>query len=185
MGGLGTGRYLKKNGYRSQTEIMQEHVEKVSEICKEYNLQPMTWSDMFFRSKNLTGQYYKEVEFSKEDIEKVPENMDNLGLSKVCMWQDILLGLCDYNLKDIDFYDHYNALEKEMNSLSLKYGDYKILFDFYEALAKVLKTKSYMGIRLYKAYKSGDKDELLNLKDIEAKNKNAHFSGYSLFFVQK
>jgi len=72
-----------------------------------------------------------------------------------------------------------------MNSLSLKYGDYKILFDFYEALAKVLKTKSYMGIRLYKAYKSGDKDELLNLKDIEAKNKNAHFSGYSLFFVQK
>jgi len=302
MGGLGTGRYLKKNGYRSQTEIMQEHVEKVSEICKKYNLQPMMWSDMFFRSKNATGQYYKEVEFTKEDIEKVPknmdlvywdyyftepehyemminqhkvltdkivfagsvrncqtfgthlnktivtidaalseckkagikevfatvwgddhressnfsilpglchfaehaycdnpskeyvakrfkactnmeykdftkldlfdkiekfngENLDNLGLSKVCMWQDILLGLCDYNLKDIDFYDHYNALEKEMNSLSLKYGDYKILFDFYEALAKVLKTKSYMGIRLYKAYKNGDKDALLNLKD--------------------
>ncbi len=54
--GLGRGQYLDKNGYINRTDIMKAHLEKVCELCKKYGLEPMMWSDMFFRI--LTGDYY-------------------------------------------------------------------------------------------------------------------------------
>ncbi len=45
---LGTGQYLKKNGYRKNGEIIKEHLDRVIEIIRKYGLEPMMWDDMFF-----------------------------------------------------------------------------------------------------------------------------------------
>lgn len=46
--GLGLGEYLNRHGYRDRFEIYNEHLAKVTEICKEYGYRPMMWSDMYF-----------------------------------------------------------------------------------------------------------------------------------------
>ncbi len=55
---LGLGDYLVKNGYRKKFDIMNQHLERVLEIVKKHNLQPMLWSDMYFRAASKTGDYY-------------------------------------------------------------------------------------------------------------------------------
>ena len=300
---LGLGNYLKKNGYRPQKEIMREHINRVYEICKKYGLMPMMWSDMHFRGKSKTADYYdKTVKFTIDDKKAVPENMQliywdyyhrdrehyrkmlelhskisdhlifaacarndrtfgihlntsletmqagieeckkagvkesfvciwgddhkessnfallpglmwfaehsycdepdeervkrrfkscvnaeyddfikidlfdcveefngknphNNNVSKTCMWQDILLGLCDKNFEGVDFDSHYEKLEKDMHELSIKYSDYRIMFEFYERLARVLKTKASIGIRIENAYKKNDTLQLKQLAD--------------------
>lgn len=57
---VGAGRYLERNGYRPRIEILQEHLDRVLELCGRYGLQPQMWSDMFF---NLAyGSYDKAAE---------------------------------------------------------------------------------------------------------------------------
>ena len=67
---LGLGQYLRLNGYRERYEIMAEHLEMVCRICREMGLEPMMWSDMFFRLKSPTGGYYdlpEDEEFTLSD----------------------------------------------------------------------------------------------------------------------
>ena len=75
---VGLGQYLEKNGYRNRSEIIVEHLERVSEIAKKYGFTCHMWSDMFFRLIN-NGQYYTEdldkVKIAPEIIAKVPENV--------------------------------------------------------------------------------------------------------------
>lgn len=47
--GLAQGNYLSKNGYRSKSDVMLEHTNKIIEIAKKYNFSPMMWGDMFIR----------------------------------------------------------------------------------------------------------------------------------------
>lgn len=300
---LGLGNYLKKNGYTTQSELMAQHVKRVCEITDKYNLKPMMWSDMFFRAKSKTCDYYDySVDFSEEDKKSVPNNMslvywdyyhfkseeyavmlnlhkkltdklifagavrntfsfgshhdktlatseaslsvckqegidevfatvwgddqrecstfsilpglqvfaehtyslspdeetlsrrfkacvnadysafcdislfdcvpeyngknlNNSSVSRVCMWQDILLGLFDKDLRNTDFSQHYERLEEKMADYAKKYDEFKTLFEFYAQLAKVLKTKAYLGIRITTAYKNNNKDELKLIRD--------------------
>ena len=46
--GLGLGKYLEKNGFRDRFAIFNEHLARVTEICREYGYRPMMWSDMYF-----------------------------------------------------------------------------------------------------------------------------------------
>ena len=75
---VGLGRYLDQHGYRNRSEILVEHLNRVSEIAKKYGFTCHMWSDMFFRLIN-NGQYYTEdldkVKVSPEIAEKVPENV--------------------------------------------------------------------------------------------------------------
>jgi len=91
---LGIGRYLKLNGYRERQDIYFEHLEKVKEMTKSYGLEPMMWSDMFFRmaGKNLSGymEYDPRVEFSDEVKQKTPKGV------KEVFW--------DYYRSDENFY---------------------------------------------------------------------------------
>lgn len=69
---LGLGRYLSLNGYRERYRIMEEHLEMVCRICGEQGLEPMMWSDMFFRLKSPAGGYYdlpEDTEFTLSDKE--------------------------------------------------------------------------------------------------------------------
>lgn len=71
---LGSGVYLQKNGYHTQFEIMTQHLNRVIPLVKSYGLEPMIWSDMYFRAVSKTGDYYDEaVEFTPEMIQQVPD----------------------------------------------------------------------------------------------------------------
>ncbi|MEG2596907.1 MAG: beta-N-acetylhexosaminidase [Oscillospiraceae bacterium] len=75
-GFLGLGRYLKKHGYHTSHELMIKHLNRVNEIIKSMNLEPMIWSDMFFSSSSPTYFYYDlESVIPQEVIDQVPENI--------------------------------------------------------------------------------------------------------------
>lgn len=71
---LGRGKYLDRNGVEKSSDIMLKHLARVTEICREFELSPMIWSDMFFRMQ--FGRYYvKEGEITPEVVAKVPEGL--------------------------------------------------------------------------------------------------------------
>ena len=90
---LGLGRYLRKNGYRNQHEIMLEHLNKVTDMCHKLGYHPMIWSDRFFRMVNPDGGYYsRDVEIPESVVDLVPS-----GLT-IIYW--------DYYKKDEPFFTH-------------------------------------------------------------------------------
>lgn len=76
---LGTGAYLKKNGYKERQDIYFEHLEKVKQMTLSYGLEPMMWSDMFFRLAGRDLESYKEydmrVRFTDEVKKKTPKGV--------------------------------------------------------------------------------------------------------------
>lgn len=54
---LGLGNYLKENGYRDSSQLIQEHSAKVLEICRELGWKPMMWSDMYITANTKKGYY--------------------------------------------------------------------------------------------------------------------------------
>ncbi len=106
---LGTGNYLETYGYKPRDDIFFEHLIKVREMTLSYGLTPMMWSDMFFRfaGKNINPyfDYHKDVVFTPEVIEKIPQ-----GVQPV-FW--------DYYNDDQSWYDvnvrkHQQVFDEEM-----------------------------------------------------------------------
>lgn len=91
---IGMGVYYKKHGPTDKFAIMKSHLERVNEIVKKYELEPMIWSDMFFRLGSETGEYY--------DLDaKMPDNISELipkGMKMV-------------------YWDYYNEEEKVCEAL--------------------------------------------------------------------
>lgn len=74
---LGLGRYLQKNGYKPRFDIMLNHLNHVVEMAKKLGLEPMIWSDMFFRLGSATGDYYDMKSVIPQDVpEKIPGNVE-------------------------------------------------------------------------------------------------------------
>lgn len=72
--GLGTGQYRVKNGVRDSFEIMNDHLKEVVAITEKLGLEPMMWSDMYYRFGSETGDYYDlESNVPSEIIEGIPE----------------------------------------------------------------------------------------------------------------
>ncbi len=76
---LGTGAYLDLNGYRDRRDIYFEHLKRVRDIARGYGLEPMMWSDMFFRLAGKDLEHYREyderVVFSDEVKARIPKNV--------------------------------------------------------------------------------------------------------------
>ena len=72
---LGLGRHLTANGYRPKFEIMTQHLERVLEITRRLELQPMMWSDMFFRALSPTGSYH-DVTVPDELASSIPQDVE-------------------------------------------------------------------------------------------------------------
>lgn len=99
-----------------------------------------------------------------DGMDCVPEyngnNKDDSKLSHLCMWQDILLGLFDSNLRGMDFSLHYEDLAYKFRTCAANSGSYSSMFEFAEKTAKVLSLKAYMGIRLAKAYRENNRVDM-------------------------
>lgn len=72
--GLGRGNYQTRNGAEAPHEIFGKHIERVLEIAKEFDYDPMVWSDMYFRFISSTNNYYDLNTEITEDIKKVVPN---------------------------------------------------------------------------------------------------------------
>ncbi|MFC0472120.1 beta-N-acetylhexosaminidase [Halalkalibacter kiskunsagensis] len=73
---LGLGTYLEENGYRQRFSIMNEHLKKVVSIADKYHLNPIIWSDMYFRLGSKNGNYYDlNADIPADVIESIPENL--------------------------------------------------------------------------------------------------------------
>jgi len=70
---LGRGKYYDVHGPRNRVDIMQEHVEKVLEICKKYNVTPEMWGDMYIR---MAYGAYDRGEMTFDKSEEVAKSID-------------------------------------------------------------------------------------------------------------
>ena len=107
---LGQGRYLHKNGYKSKFEIMKEHLGKVMEIVKKHDLQPMMWSDMYFRSTSKSGDNYYDVECD------IPDDVINANP------KEMQLVYWDYFHEDPEFCVEWIDRHKKFGSLPIFAG---------------------------------------------------------------
>lgn len=300
---LGLGNYLNKNGYQNRFEIMNSHLQRVLSICRKYGMEPMIWSDMYFRLKSPSGDYYDllpETDFS--DLPEIPEGVamvywdyyhdekkhyenyiklhkklsdqtlfaggawiwngvapnyswmaatlmpaleacrengvsevictfwqdngaetpmaaGNLSLttfaeacfsgenglqgeeqrgngdymeflwgdgrgvwwlldrfdnvpgagknnryadnpSKFLLYQDVMLGLFDEQIRDLGLTKHYQKLAEELAEYRSRHSGANVLFEYYEVLARLLEQKAELGIRIHDSYHSGDRDYL-------------------------
>ncbi|MBO7170945.1 MAG: hypothetical protein J6W28_07200 [Clostridia bacterium] len=79
--GLGLGSYLKKHGLVPAHEILLRHLSRVVEIAKEFDFEPIMWSDMFFRLEH--GNYERldtpeEVALSDEIVSLCPKDVSQV-----------------------------------------------------------------------------------------------------------
>lgn len=99
--GLGSGAYLARNGIRDSFSIMNEHLSEVVAITEKYGLEPMMWSDMYYRFGSKTGDYYDlNSEIPAEVIQAIPE-------------------------VDMVFWDYYHEDEKAYDTFLEKHLDMK------------------------------------------------------------
>ena len=73
---LGTGRYLRHQGYRNHREIIMEHLQITCSLCKKYGLEPMIWDDMLFRDHTPLMNYYGDSDpLTPEQKAQFPDNL--------------------------------------------------------------------------------------------------------------
>jgi hexosaminidase len=302
---LGLGQYLVENGYRTKFEIMNEHLRRVMEIVRRHGLEPMIWSDMYFRAGSRTGDYYdpdchipqsvmdevpRDVQLvywdyyhadeafftewirrhkafgstpvfaggiwnwnqvalnygwtlastnaglaacKKEGITEViatlwgddgtecdlhaallglqvfaehgyaaeldeaklarrfrfctggnagdflsigeldtpagtpADNPEQINPSRYLLWQHVLMGLLDANIRGLDLGAHYARLERQMTASAERNGACAPVFVFYERLCAVLAIKAEMGLRITDAYRDGDVEQLRKIAETD------------------
>lgn len=55
---LGRGRYMDLHGSVDGYDLYTKHLQMVTKLCSDHHLEPMFWSDMFFRMSNPKREYY-------------------------------------------------------------------------------------------------------------------------------
>lgn len=97
---MGLGAYYRKHGACNRYEILQRHLARVCRMCQELGLQPMMWSDMFFRIGSKNGKYYDtDVVFPQGLADRIP-------LVDLVYW--------DYYHEDTAFYESMLDLHAEL-----------------------------------------------------------------------
>lgn len=114
---LGLGNYFKRNGYKDGVELFSKHIVRVNEIVLKYGLEPMMWSDMYFRLSSKNHGYYEtDFEFSEKSKELLPDNM------RVVYW--------DYYHEDEEMYRKLIEKHKELTDKIVFAGGISIWYGF-------------------------------------------------------
>ena len=71
---VGRGRHYEKWGDCNRFDLLCRHLDKVTEICRELGLEPMIWSDMFFKLAN-DGDYRGHNPIPPEIVARFPADV--------------------------------------------------------------------------------------------------------------
>ncbi|CQR45847.1 Beta-hexosaminidase [Paraliobacillus sp. PM-2] len=88
------------------------------------------------------------------------DNMNISMTSKVTLYQDILIGLYDENIRGLELGEHYRNLVPAIEKAKQNNHKWKRLFEFYEQLARVLSVKVEIGLQLKEAYDKKDYEQV-------------------------
>ena len=101
--GLGSGRFKEKFGDKPPFEIINDHLARVRDLCREEGLKPMIWSDMYFRLGSKTHGYYDmEWQIPKDIVANIPK--------------DVQLVYWDYYHADVETYRKMIAFHRQLGS---------------------------------------------------------------------
>lgn len=101
--GIGSGRYKERHGQKSSFTILNNHLNRVRDICKKHGLKPMIWSDMYFRLGSKTNDYYdKSCSIPLDVIKNIPKEVE------LVYW--------DYKHTDSDFYAEWIERHRALGS---------------------------------------------------------------------
>lgn len=73
---IGRGRRFRAEGYTPGLKLMTQHLQKVCELAKKHGLEPMMWSDMFYKFGTQGGDYDLTSEMPENLSEQIPENIE-------------------------------------------------------------------------------------------------------------
>ena len=113
----------------------------------------------YFCTGGKYGDFYN-LQFLDETPGCKPGNPEEKNPSKYLMWQDILTGLFDENIKGLPLREHYASLAEKFKRSAEKNENYKDLFVFNAQVARVLSIKAEMGLQIRKAYLGEDRKQL-------------------------
>jgi hypothetical protein len=85
-----------------------------------------------------------------------PENPDGSAVSKLVLYQDLLLGLYDKTIEAFPLTEHYQKLAQELAQCETS-DNTVALFVYYQLVAEVLASKTSLGKQLQEAYLTQDK----------------------------
>jgi len=91
------------------------------------------------------------------------DNMNTSMTSKVLLYQDILIGLYDENIRELSLGEYYEKLIPVIEGAKLNNPKWEALFDFYEQLARVLCEKAEIGVRLKEVYEKKDYEQMKSI----------------------
>lgn len=90
--GVGLGQYYAKHGPTDRFALLGRHLQRVVDICRRYDFQPIMWSDMFFRLGSKNNEYYDmQADIPQEVVDRIP------GVD-MCYW--------DYYHDTPEMYEH-------------------------------------------------------------------------------
>ena len=72
---IGRGRYYDLHGDTNRSQILVNHIKRVSEIGKKYGFTLIMWSDMFFRLATGGEYYSNSVKINEEVKKEIPNNV--------------------------------------------------------------------------------------------------------------
>ncbi len=98
---LGRGRFMDKFGYERGFDIFNRHLGRVCNICDRFNLNPMIWSDMYFRLGNKNQSYYDPETVIPEDVKNAIDKR-----AELVYW--------DYYHRNEAFYADYIRRHREL-----------------------------------------------------------------------
>ncbi len=109
--------------------------------------------------KNVTGSCLKE--FMKLDqFDRLflgnQVNMQSENPSKYLLYQDALLGIFDWHLKEKDASGYYRTLAEDLKNSAVVCPNHKKFFEYYHCLAEILAQKSELGVCIKSAYDTHD-----------------------------
>ena len=80
--------------------------------------------------------------------------------SKFLLWQDVLLGFFDSQIKGLEMGKHYQGLSECLEKAIPEMGPYRLLMEMMRDLSGVLEKKSEIGVQIKHAYDSKNLSEM-------------------------
>ncbi|PWW28241.1 glycosyl hydrolase family 20 [Cytobacillus oceanisediminis] len=147
LGLLGMQLYAE-HGYSEQLDT--EKLRNRFEFCTGANY------DAFLTMGNLDA--HPSADWNK----LIPDNP-----TKFLLWQDILIGLFDKHIEDLNFSSHYQSIKKEISGRLVQESNWDTLYGFMMKMCDVLCIKCDIGITISNLYKEKNMTKLKRIANEE------------------